>query len=543
MPPVAAAFQPDLVVLNANVITVDDDQPRAEAFAIHQGKFIAVGSNQELQPLAKHAQQRLDAKGKTILPGFNDAHLHPRELYEETHLRGTVDIGPASVSSIEELVAKLKRKAPLVPEGLWIMGGRYEDTKLGRHPTRHDLDKVSTTHPVSIRHSSGHLAVYNTYALEMAGVDAKTPNPEGGAFDRDPDGFPNGVAREKASGMISRAGPKLPEPGRSERIQALDRCLRAYLSKGVTSIGDAGASPSKLRMYQEVQYAGNPIRISLMIRDRHLDAVEAIGIQQGFGDEYLRISAIKVFHGNSLSGRTCWLSEPYETVNPVTGEKDYFGIPPARSQEDLDTLIKRIHDAGLQAAVHSNGDREIPMVLDAFERAMQQSSRPDPRHRIEHCSVVNEAILDRIKALGVVVAPHSYIHEHGDKMIAYGRWRWARMHANRSFIDKGIPVAQNSDSPVSVCDPLLRIQSMVTRASAEGQVFASSQRVTAEEAIETWTLGGAYATFEEDTKGSISKGKLADFVILHEDPTQVDPFKIKDIQIESVYIAGQSALR
>ena len=536
---ISAQFQPDLVVRNANVITIDEEIPRATAFAVHQGKFIMIGSDADLAELADSAVLVIDAEGKTIVPGFNDAHLHPGEIYPEEHILGTVDIGPGAVKTIDELVAKLKNKAAIIPEGNWIVGGRYEDTKLGRHPTRYDLDNVSTTHPVSIRHSSGHVAVYNSYALELAGIDTSTPDPDGGSFDRDADGVPNGVARESASGMVSRAGPKRPEPSLADRISAMDRCLHNYLSRGVTSIGDAGASPNKLKLFRQVQKAGNPIRISLMIRDSYLDELKAAGIQQGFGDEHLRISAIKVFHGNSLSGRTCWLNQPYEIVNPETGEKDYYGIPPKRSQEELNQLIADIHNAGFQAAVHSNGDREIPMVLEAFEQAMQQNPRPDPRHRIEHCSVVNEGILQKLKALGVMVAPHSYIYEHGDKMEEYGFWRWNNMHANRSFLDRGIPVAQTSDSPVSASDPLLRILSMVTRTSAEGKVYGSEQRVTVQEAIRTWTLGGAYATFEEGIKGSITNGKLADFVILSDNPEAVDPLTIKDIAIEAVYIDGK----
>ena len=533
------AIAPDLVVLNATVITIDEKQPSASAFAVHQGKFIAVGETSEILKYAEKAKSVLDLEGKTVVPGFNDAHLHPRELYDEAHPRGTIALGPQAVSSMDELVARLAWKAERLPEGLWISGSRYEDTKLGRHPTRHDLDKASTKHPISIRHSSGHIAVYNTYALSLAGIDASTKDPDGGSFDRDPDGHPSGIARERASGLVSRAGPEMPEPGLEERIEAMNRCLNEYINKGVTSIGDAGASPEKLGLFQEIKRRGNPIRISLMIRDRYLDELEAMNIQRGFGDDGLRISAVKVFHGNSLSGRTCWLEEPYETINQDTGKQDYYGIPPARSQEELINLIARIHDAGLQAAVHSNGDREIPMVLDAFEKAMAKNPRPDPRHRIEHCSVVNETIIQRLKALGVVVAPHSYIYEHGDKMIAYGNWRWGRMHANRSFIENGIPVAQNSDSPVSPCDPLLRFQSMVTRASAEGKVFGRGQKVEVETAIKTWTIGGAYATFEEDVKGSIESGKLADFVILDQDPRSVQPLKIKDVPIEGVYINGE----
>jgi len=194
-------------------------------------------------------------------------------------------------------------------------------------------------------------------------------------------------------------------------------------------------------------------------------------------------------------------------------------VPPPRSPEELNALILRVHEAGLQACVHSNGDREIEMLLNAFERALKQKPRANHRHRIEHCSVVTEALLQRIKNLAIVVVPHSYIWEHGDKMENYGAWRWDWMHPARSLVDLGIPMAGHSDDPVSAADPLLRIQDMVTRTSAEGKVYGARQRISAEEALRAWTVGGAYASFEEDRKGSITSGKLADFVVLSDDET------------------------
>ena len=226
-------------------------------------------------------------------------------------------------------------------------------------------------------------------------------------------------------------------------------------------------------------------------------------------------------------------------INPKTGKKDYYGIPPGRPQEELDKLVRDIHIAGFQVACHANGDREIDMVLDAIEKALQEFPRNDHRHRIEHCSVVNPRILKRIKRLGVVLALHSYVYEHGDKMEDYGWQRWPMMHANRSALEMGIVAAGNSDSPVSAADPLLRIQSMVTRKTAEGKVYGPEQKVSVEDAIRSWTMGSAYASFEEDIKGSIETGKLADFVILSRNPMQVSPDRIKEIDVEKTFIGGK----
>ena len=251
------------------------------------------------------------------------------------------------------------------------------------------------------------------------------------------------------------------------------------------------------------------------------------------GEPPVWYGAIKLFHGNSLSGQTCWLSKPYE------GRPDYYGVPPARSQESLNQLILKVHAAGLQACIHSNGDREIDMVLNAIENALRQQPRADHRHRIEHCSVVTDNLLQRIKRLGVLVVPHSYIWEHGDKMEAYGQWRWDWMHAARSMLDLGISIAGHSDDPVSEANPLLRIQDMVTRTSAEGKIYGPKQRISPEEALRAWTLGGAFASFSEDHLGSITVGKLADFVVLSADPTHVKPNTIKDIVPEKTALSGR----
>jgi predicted amidohydrolase YtcJ len=234
-----------------------------------------------------------------------------------------------------------------------------------------------------------------------------------------------------------------------------------------------------------------------------------------------------------MSGRTCWLSEPY------SDRPGYYGIPPARSQEELDKAFKDMHDAGFQIATHSNGDREINMVLTAIERAQAKNPRPDARHRIEHASVMNRALLERAKKAGVILVFHSYMWEHGDKLESYGPERLSMVHAYRTAIDMGIHVAGHSDSTVSAADPLLRIQDMVTRKGQNGKVYGGNQRVSVEEAIKVWTLDGAYATFEEGSKGSIAPGKLADFAVLRKDPRKVPPDTIKDIVVDAAYVGGE----
>ena len=529
------AFAADTIVIDAKVITVDPNHPSAQAFAIDNGRFTAVGTNAEILKLKMASTNVIDLKGETVTPGFNDAHLHPQAIYQEGTPHYRVWLGADRVKTIDEVVAALKRQAAVTPAGERISGYGYNDVLLGRHPNRHDLDKVSTSQPVEITHGSGHITVVNSYVLNASGVTKDTPDPKGGALDRDPDGTPNGVIRESARGLISRgAGRNTTNiADRDDELKGYMNCFRQYSAKGITSVGIAGGSPSSFRTMQALRDLGNPVRVGFMFSVGSFDELQAAGIQRGFGDDRLRISSLKNFQGNSLSGRTAWLSQAY------SDRPDYFGIPPARSQEQLDADVQKWWDAGWQVATHSNGDREIDMVLTAIERAEAKNPRPDARWRIEHASVMNQALLDRAKKDGVVLVFHSYMWEYGDILQSYGPERLSMMHAYRTAIDMGIPVAGHSDSPISAADPLLRIQDMVTRTSSQGIVNGANQRVSVDEAIKVWTLDGAYATFEENIKGSITPGKLADFVVIQKDPRQVPPNTIKDIVLEATYLAGQ----
>jgi len=532
----SAAYAADAIYINGAVVTIDPAKPYAEAFAVTNGRFSAVGSNAEMRRLATPLTKIVDLKGMTVTPGFNDVHLHPTGVYEESSPYYTPWLGPEKVHNMDELIAALKAKAAKTPPGQMVTGSRYQDTKLGRHPTRYDLDKASTEHPISISHSSGHITVVNSYVLQASGITKDTKDPPGGSFDRDPDGTPNGVIREGARRLLRRVDdggePRIPFEA---QLEGHLQCFRIYAERGITSAGIAGGSAQSFRLYEAVRDAGGPVRMGFMYSEGSFPALKAIGVKSGFGDDRLRATSIKVFHGNSLSGRTCWLSEEY------SDQPGYFGIPPARSQADLDKAFQAMHDAGFQIATHSNGDREIDMVLTAIERAQAKNPRPDARHRIEHASVMNQSMLERARKAGVILVFHSYMWEHGDKLASFGEKRLAMIHPYRTAIDMGIHVAGHSDSTVSAADPLLRIQDMVTRKGENGVGYGVNQRVSVEEAIKVWTLDGAYATFEEHDKGSITAGKLADFAVLRKDPRKVSPDSIKDIIVDATYIGGKNA--
>ncbi len=531
----SVAFAADTIVINANVITVDKSLPVAQAFAFDNGRFTAVGTNAEILKLRGPSTKVIDLKGMTVTPGFNDVHLHPQTIFDEGSPYYRPWLGSDRVRTIDELVATLQKKAAITPSGKVINGYGYDDVQLGRHPNRYDLDKVSTTQPMSITHGSGHITVVNSYILKAAGITKETKDPPGGSLDRDADGTPNGVIRESARGLLSRSAARdntdsIPH---DQQVQGYLNCFRQYSARGVTSVGIAGGSPSSFRVMQELRDLGNPVRVGFMFSAGSFDQLQEAGIKRGFGDDRLRITALKNYQGNSLSGRTAWLSEAY------SDRPGYFGIPPARSQEQLDQDFAKWWNAGWQVATHSNGDREIDMVLTAIEHAEAKNPRPDARWRIEHASVMNQALLDRAKKDGVILVFHSYMWEYGDILASYGPERLAMMHAYRTAIDMGIPVAGHSDSPISASYPLLRIQDMVTRKSHQGTVYGGEQKVSVDEAIKVWTLDGAYATFEENIKGSITPGKLADFVVLERDPRKVPPDTIKDIVLEATYLGGQ----
>ncbi|MFY0255553.1 amidohydrolase [Chitinophaga sp. 30R24] len=523
----------DVIYINGTVITMDPARPYAEAFAVTNGRFSAIGTNAEIRRMAKPSTKIIDLKGMTVTPGFNDTHLHPSGVYDENSPYYVPWLGPEKVHNMDELIAVLKAKADKTPPGQLVRGVRYQDTKLGRHPTRYDLDKVSTEHPISISHSSGHITVVNSYILKASGITKDTQDPPGGSLGRDPDGTPNGIIEESASrllrGMGNGSEPRIPFDA---QVEGYLECFRNYARVGITSIGIAGGSPQSFRLYDAVRAAGAPIRMAFMFSESNVPSLKAAGIKSGFGDDHLRITSIKVFHGNSLSGRTCWLSEPY------SDRADYYGIPPARSQERLDSAFQAMHDAGFQTATHSNGDREIDMVLTAIEHAQAKNPRPDARHRIEHASIITLPLLERARKAGVILVFHSYMWEHGDKLASYGEKRLQMTHAFRTAIDMGISVAGHSDATVSAANPMLRIQDMVTRKGENGIVYGGNQRVTVEEAIKVWTIDGAYTTFEEKEKGSITPGKLADFVVLRKDPRKVSPDAIKDIIIDATYVGG-----
>ena len=521
----------DLVLHNANIFTSNPDFPKAEAIAISNGKVVAVGSNDDIMGLSGASTRKMDIGGKTITPGFIDAHSHPASS-GRSHLRN-VDCDLRSIEAIKKTISE---RVANTPPGEWVSGFKYDDTKTseGRYITRYDLDEVSPDHGVAITHRGGHTAYVNSKALELAGIDKKTKDPDGGQIVRDENGEPTGLLKENATGLVKDL---IPNEFNATDNQAGVKLISEMMAKaGVTSVTDAYGNPTLLTAYNDAYKANElAIRINCMIGYYAIDEMIEKGAKTGDGDEWVRLGGMKLTCDGSISERTARLSESY------MGRPDDFGIIVMDEEELYEHAIKA-HKADWQIGIHANGDVGIDKSLNVFERIQKEHPREDPRFRLEHCTVINDDMIRRIKAINAIPNPFStYVYWHGEKMAAYGKDRLENMFAVKSFLDAGINVTQTSDYPPGPFEPMMALQSSITRTDMSGNVWGPRQKVTFEEALKVGTINGAYASNEETIKGSLEEGKLADLVVLDEDPSQIDPSTIVDIKIQQTMVGGNWA--
>ncbi|MCH8987231.1 MAG: amidohydrolase [Chloroflexi bacterium] len=526
----------ETVIKNANIITMDSERPTAQALAMTHGRFLGVGSNEDIEGLVGPGTKVLDLGGKTVLPGFIDAHIHVLNSGVRHVMAADCDL-----PTVAQVQAALGQRVEKTPAGRWVQGFKFDDTKTdrtpsndGRHLYREDLDSVSTAHPILVAHRAGHVYYMNSAALELAGFNDETPDPPGGRLGRDPDtGRLNGMIYERAIDPV-RFGliPVETEEVRREGLRTICNMLNRV---GLTSVHDARVTAEEFQTYQDGKAAGElRLRVYALMWYPQFPALRDAGIKSGLGDDRLRIGGIKMVADGAIATRTAYLSQPYE------GSQCDHGIL-AMEQDEIEEQVMAMHRAGFQVCIHANGDVTIDMVLTAYEKAQKAHPRANARHRIEHCTLVNPDLLGRMKALGCIATPFcTYVYHHGEKMRYYGEQRLEWMFAQRSFIDSGVVSTGATDYPPGPFEPLLGIQSCVTRTDSTGKEWGVSQRVSVEEALRLYTVNGAYASFEEDIKGSIEPGKLADLVVLGRDPTQVDPFEIKDIQVERTIVGGET---
>jgi predicted amidohydrolase YtcJ len=523
-----------IVLVNGHILTCDPRRPVVRAVAIRGGRVTVAGDDGDALVEKVPGSPVVDLRGCTAVPGFNDAHCHPMGL---GFAAGEVDSRPESVADIGELVEAVRQRAAATPPGDWLLAHGYDDVRLAdrRHPTRDDLDSATTDHPVLLERACHHVAVANTHALRLANITAKTPDPEGGAIDRDHHGEPTGVLREAAVDLVRAA---VPEPTVEQIEGALRRAAGLYHAAGVTSVADAGIRrPEEMEAYQRLRERDCPdLRAYLMtIVDALLEPLSQAGLRTGFGDERLKIGPAKLFLDGSVGGRTARMRAPYE------GEPDNYGLW-MQDPDEMKQKIKRAHELGWQCTAHAIGDAAIDLLLDAYEEAQAESPRPDARHRVEHCEfVTTPSVFDRIRRLGCVPVPGTtflrdfrplYVQNLGEERLRYA-------NAMKSLAEKGIVAAASSDAPVVTREPLVGIQTMMSRRGFDGEAAFPEESVSFEEAVRAYTWAGAYASFEEQIKGSLTPGMLGDVAVLGADARRIPAEEISGIGVDITVLGGE----
>lgn len=525
----------NLLLTGGRIKTMDPANPMVEAIAIRNGTVAVVGSAAEAHAAAAPGSLVIDLRGRTATPGLNDAHAHPKMLGQSLD---DLALSTPPVASIAQIVKMVGESTVQRAPGAWIIGRGYDQARLAdqRHPTRNDLDAVSPDHPVLLMRACHHIGVANSAALALAGIDAGTADPDGGQIDRDDDGVPTGVVRESALGMVQQA---IPEPTQDELERYIERGHQAFLAEGVTSTVEAGIRrPEELRAYQSLWRRGElPVRSYLMmIIANTLDELIALGVQTGLGDARLRIGPAKLFSDGSIGGQTARMREPYLS-NP-----DTHGLW-MQEPEEMKYLVRKAHSAGFQVGIHAIGDAAIDLILDAYEEAQAADPRPDPRHRIEHCSIVDLETIDRIARLGVIPIPGtSFLYYFRDVYVQnLGIDRIRHAYGMRSYFDHGVIAAASTDSPVVPPSAMIGIQSMMTRTDIAGNPVWPDEAVSLDEALRAYTFAGAYASFEEGIKGRLAPGMLGDVTIFETDLDAVTAPEIGSVRVDHTIIDGNVA--
>ncbi len=524
----------DYVFVNGEVVTVNPNDEVAQAVAVEGGRIQAVGTTEEILSLRGPRTRVVDLEGSSLLPGFIDSHLHML-LYGTNRLGVDCKNG---VGSIEEMVERLSKKVSETPGGEWVRGWGYNDQKLseGRHPTRDDLDRVSEDHPVIAGRTCGHISAVNSRALELLGITRETPDPEGGRIERDGGGEPTGVLKETAH--MNAFQESRYSPG--QMVEAMGIANDDFVRLGITSVHDAGGyGPEQMRaMYGAVASGRVKVRVYAMVcslnrSEEFVEKMVAAGLVTGVGDERFRVGPAKIFTDGSSSGPTCATREPY-TSDPNDSGILYY------SQEEIDDILGVAHREGFQITAHAIGDKAVEMVMNCIEKALGERPREDHRHRIEHAGMVPPDLMERMKRLGIVPIPNpAFFYEFGEGYVKNYGGRIEHMFPLADYSREGVVAASGSDAPVTVPNPMRGIYCALTRRAESGTPVAETQRITLMHAIRSFTINGAYASFEEDRKGSIEVGKLADLVALDGSILSASPEGILSMKPTLTMINGE----
>jgi predicted amidohydrolase YtcJ len=525
----------DLIVTNAKIWTVDKARPQAEALAVLGDRIVAVGSSTDVDAWHGPQTKVVDAKGKLLLPGFNDAHTHfvdGGSQLKEVQLK--------DADSPEEFARRIGERAKGTPKGEWITGGSWDEQRWSppQLPTKELIDPLTPTTPVWVTRYDGHESLANSITLRLANITAKTADPPGGQIVRDAQGNPTGVLRDAAQELVVKV---MPPMSHARRLRVIHQAMDHAASLGVTSVQDKNPLYDDVKVYAELEDKGElATRIYVAPMETDWKDQAKIGVRRAFGTSLLRMGAVKGYADGSLGSETAYFFDPYTDDPQSHGLLSDEMHPPSAMLQRL----KSADAAGLQICIHAIGDRGISMVLDMFEQIEKANGKRDRRWRIEHAQHMAEKDFVRFARLGVIASVQPY-HAIDD-----GRWaekrigpdRIKRTYAFRTFLNNGVRLALGTDWPVAPLSPMWTIYAAVTRATLDGKNpdgWLPEQKLTVAEAVEAYTLGSAYAEFQEKEKGSITAGKLADFVIVSDDIFRIPPAAIKNVKVEATYLGGK----
>ena len=533
------------VFINGDILTMDSQNRVVEAISVRKDRIEALGGTDDIMALVDNATEVVDLRGRTLLPGFVDAHGHfPYSGFSV--LAASLYSPPVGeVETMAQLQAELSRWVEKTAPGEWVMGMGYDDTLLAekRHPTREELDAVSTDHPIAIGHVSGHLMAVNSPALAALGIDADTPDPEGGIIGRKAGGRePNGLLEETATLELVA---KLQDLGAVDFYRMIKTATREYAEVGVTTAQSGGVLPQLAQMLSLFSRLGViPLRMEVFPFENEFGELLYNGeySPEDYNTDRMNMSAVKIVADGSIQGFTGYLSAPYHT--PYHGNADHRGYPAVPRQE-LFAKVEALHGAGYQLAIHGNGDESIEDILDAFEAAQQKHPRQDPRMILIHSQMAREDQVARMKDLGVTpsfFSAHTWYWGDRHRDIFIGPERAAVISPARWALDNGVRFSSHLDTPVVPMEPLQAVWSQVFRQTYGGDVLGPEQRIDVMQALRAVTIDAAWQVFQAGNRGSLEPGKLADLVVLSGNPLD-DPVTMRDIKVERTIVGGATIFR
>ena len=519
-------MEADVVLIGCNVLTMNLAQPYAEAIAIKEDKIVKVGSKKEVSKSIGKKTKIIELKGETVIPGLIDTHIHIADFG-----RFLMWLDLKGAKSIKEIQKMIRKRAHRLPQGKWILGQGWDQTTFveKRYPDIRDLDEAAPEHPLVLYHQSGSLCIVNSKALEVARITKETNSPAGGTIEYDPEtSEPTGLLRENAMSLVWEV---IPEPDEKEVLDATSIACKKIAEAGVTSVNWIVSSLSEIELIRKLRTENKlPLRVYVIFPVDILDQITGLSSLKDLNDDWVRLGGVKVFADGSLAERTASLREPYSDDCTNKGSLLY-------TQKEINALVTKLHKANFRLIIHAMGDQAIEIVTSTLEEALNELPKNDHRYRIEHAAVLDITLINRIKKIGVIVAvqPCAIISEFATwsaiERLGNKRARW--LYPIKTLIREGVMVSGGSDCPMEPISPFLGMQAAVTRQ------FFPIEQITVDDALRMYTVTAAYVSFDENIKGSIEEGKLADCAVISNDPRTIPSDRIENIEVQMTIVGGK----